>query len=415
MLYDVSKPIKIDLSHDERKYIELVVAGEKIKIPNWYSYRALSCYFNSYKENKSYRKAFCSLVLYMLSRHKDKEKALKIEDIEQLSDFQLIRILKSYLKNNQKLNKYFKENFNNNYFETFFMENKKEKDDLNKIVCKGMENIALKVSEPIKQINFSETAKQFQEMVKVTMNFTSQFQEIIRPITKYVEEMRKQFTSSQLFKDLPEIIKRIEEFKGEFEQYKKITIMLGFPPHMDLLPKEISEIVRAYNTYGKEKAEKVTYNIYIGYYNYEKIKNLSTKWYHMDILKNRKQILRQAVYAHFKENYYLSIPIVFSQLEGIIANTFKHKGKMHQNDYINYLGKILNDNKNMSFDGLINNFYATIVLASFNHNEPIKSVLSRHAIMHGADTKYGTKINSIKALLLFDYIINKIDEFNRRN
>lgn len=151
------------------------------------------------------------------------------------------------------------------------------------------------------------------------------------------------------------------------------------------------------------------------YYNNETIKVMSNNWYEIEILENRKHIIKQAVKAHLRGDYYISIPSVFSQIEGLIANVFHHKGQMSGKDYICYLSQLLNENNDYSFDGLINKFYSSIVLVSFAHNQPIKSILSRHAIMHGGDTRYGTKINSIKALLLFDYIINKIDEYDKKN
>lgn len=208
-----------------------------------------------------------------------------------------------------------------------------------------------------------------------------------------------------------EISEKLKRFNEQIQQFKKIIIMLGFPSHSSLLPDEITGIVMAYNSYGEREAKKVAYDVYIKHFDNELIKEMCNEWCDMNILIDRKDIIKQAVNAHLHNGYYLSIPIVFSQIEGLIATVFHHKGQMKGKDYLKYINKLLDDKKDYSFDSLISQFYSQIILVTFGHNEPIESVLSRHAIMHGGDIKYGTKINSIKALLLFDYILNKMNEY----
>ena len=45
------------------------------------------------------------------------------------------------------------------------------------------------------------------------------------------------------------------------------------------------------------------------------------------------------------------------------------------------------------------------VFVKFQWGDPLSSSLSRHAILHGGDTDYATALNSVKALLLFDFVL----------
>jgi len=69
--------------------------------------------------------------------------------------------------------------------------------------------------------------------------------------------------------------------------------------------------------------------------------------------------------------------------------------------------KLLNDTDNYSFDEAIQKYYLDIILAGFEHGTVPKSFLSRHAILHGGDTNYGNITNSLKSILLFDYLQDK--------
>ena len=378
------------MGYNESKYIKLKINERVISISNWYSAGADREYMSSYEINKDYRKAFCVLVFNRINRKYDEEN-LKIEDVEAISDEDLIKIINLDLENNIELHNYFKVNYQEDYFEAFYLAKKIKRE-------KGFES--------------------FQQVINSTSKITEDFYKSIKPAFEQVNnlfnEIKNQYSSIFNFEEISKVIERLSEFDGELEKFKAIIMSLGFPPHMELLPYDISRIVSIYNKYGEEKAKEETYNIYLQYFNNENIKDMSNEWFETDIVKKRKDIINQAINAHIQGNYYLSIPIVFSQIEGMIANVFNHKGQMSGGKYLEHIKQLLDSKENYSFDSLISTFYSNIILVTFGHNEPIKSFLSRHAIMHGGDTEYGTEINSIKALALFDYIIKKINEYKNK-
>jgi hypothetical protein len=392
---------------DKSKYMNIEIKGKMIPILNWYSAKAGREYFSSYKKDNDYRKAFCNLVFNMINKKNDEQDIINItiEDIELLSDDVLIKIMNTYLGNDKDLDNYFKDNFNGDYFETFYLAMKIKFDKMFKEMAKSISNSIQPIYAGMESIY--ESMKPIYNAIEI---FQKNMQSIIKPAITAISE----FYNSDFIERFSEISKQLQKFDEEIQQFKKIIVMLGFPPHEELMPYDISKIVSSFNNYGEEKAIEETYAIYNNYFNDERVKEMSSKWYKMNVLNKRRNIIRQAVKAHLQGNYYLSIPIVFSQIEGLVANIFNHKGQMTGKEYVDYLEKLLNDNDDYSYDDLINKFYSSIVLVSFQHNKPIKSFLSRHAIMHGGDTKYGTKINSIKALLLFDYIINKMNEYKSK-
>jgi len=72
-----------------------------------------------------------------------------------------------------------------------------------------------------------------------------------------------------------------------------------------------------------------------------------------------------------------------------------------------YFIKLLSKTEIYSYDQAIKTFLFNVILVGFEHGTIPKSFLSRHAILHGADTTYGTVTNSLKSILLFDYLQGK--------
>ncbi|HDX9646726.1 TPA: hypothetical protein ROY02_003029 [Bacillus cereus] len=75
-----------------------------------------------------------------------------------------------------------------------------------------------------------------------------------------------------------------------------------------------------------------------------------------------------------------------------------------------YLETLLVNEGVFSFDKQIQTFYLNTILVGFEHGEPLQSKLSRNAILHGADVEYGTEENSLKSILIFDYILDRLNE-----
>ncbi len=207
---------------------------------------------------------------------------------------------------------------------------------------------------------------------------------------------------------LDSAIKVIIELHEAYEAFGPVMLQLGWPPPTDFDVVERKQFVEAYNQY--YQANPVAFQreldqLILHRYDQTKLEDLLATWGEKKWLARRIPILRAALTAHVAGQYVLSIPAILPQIEGMIADGFAHEGEMHQRQYKNYLTKLLNPKALLlQYPEQINQFMLDVILASFQHGFPIGSPISRHAILHGADTAYGTAINSLKVILLFNYI-----------
>jgi len=124
-----------------------------------------------------------------------------------------------------------------------------------------------------------------------------------------------------------------------------------------------------------------------------------------DWLKARIPILEEVIKAHISGNFWLSVPGILPQIEGVIAYGFKYVGYRFDKKREYYFDLLFKDQFSFSkIHKAIKQFMNKIIFIDFGHGSTPKSYLSRHAILHGGDTNYGTAENSLKAILLFNYL-----------
>jgi hypothetical protein len=113
-------------------------------------------------------------------------------------------------------------------------------------------------------------------------------------------------------------------------------------------------------------------------------------------------ILRDVIDSHINKKYTLSIPTLLPHIEGTLSEyyiTNTEPGKKKINIYIDYL--LEENDRYLPFKGII----VDKLYEHFHWGDQYLPSLSRHAILHGADTNYYTEINSLKVILIFDMII----------
>ncbi|WP_139355942.1 BAR domain-containing protein [Clostridium felsineum] len=135
-----------------------------INIPSYYSLNAEIKYFDLYEKYKDYRKSFCGLILEMI---KEKDN-INIKNVEVITDDELIKVIKIYLENYEELKINFEQCFNGNYFETFYVANKKIVDSSINVIPEELK----KINEQMKDC--------FDPMIKSIANM----QNITSPILK---------------------------------------------------------------------------------------------------------------------------------------------------------------------------------------------------------------------------------------
>lgn len=142
-------------------------------------------------------------------------------------------------------------------------------------------------------------------------------------------------------------------------------------------------------------------------YTKENINSLLDGWESQNWLKKRQQILKSAIDAHLRGEYFLSVPVFLAQLEGIIRDVVPHdheKAHLTNSHIREYLKPIHENYEEIELAEIFDEYLRENIHVNFITGQPLKSELGRNAILHGADTEYGIVTNSLKAINLFDYV-----------
>ncbi|UII58132.1 hypothetical protein LS684_21150 (plasmid) [Cytobacillus spongiae] len=237
--------------------------------------------------------------------------------------------------------------------------------------------------------------------------------------TRKAMEFSSQLASFKTHIGLIQSLDRIAEGFSETEEdiviFKKAMVDLGYPPHDQISIKMMRSIAGDYKQNGKKHVEEYIDEFMLYFFTPKVIQEkIAFKWEKYDFLNKRLPLLRNAVKAHNLGMYELVIPSILSQFEGIIVDAFgvrgRVNGKIQKILYETLL--IKEDLSGFHFDYEIHEYYSNKILVEFAHGEEVKSEISRHAILHGGDTNFGTETNSLKVILLFDFIANSINELD---
>lgn len=201
----------------------------------------------------------------------------------------------------------------------------------------------------------------------------------------------------------------LREAAHDYEQYKVLMVKLGFPPHYDMDYTEMMDVHNYYEQYGEEATKIYIEKKVESMFPNEKISEYLNSWKSINWLTYRKQILEEAIHNHIEGRFFSSISTLLPQIEGVIIDKTNSTGWISQQKLKQLMESILIEESVFSLDDVLKIFYFELVLDSFTHGQVIKSPLSRHAILHGADTNFGYKINSLRCILLFDYLIYKLE------
>ena len=142
-------------------------------------------------------------------------------------------------------------------------------------------------------------------------------------------------------------------------------------------------------------------------YTQENINSLLHGWESQNWLKKRRRILKSAIDAHLRGEYFLAVPVFLAQLEGIIRDVVPHdheKTHLTNSRIREYLKPIHEKYEEIELAEIFDEYMRDNIHVNFVTGQPLKSELGRNAILHGADTEYGIVTNSLKTISLFDYV-----------
>lgn len=249
----------------------------------------------------------------------------------------------------------------------------------------------------------------------VGMEAARRMQEHADRILRPVRDMQEQVARS--VGAITESIRKTATYWRELlelhERFPYVMMELGWPPPTDMPPSSMRSIVQGFEHLGASPtdAQKRAYAQTIEpeilrCYDGECLRLKIQEWRSKRLLIRRMHILEAAVTAHGRGEYVLSIPALLAQAEGIIADGFRHPGRMGSATYAEYVQRLFDSGEKGQIAVAVNKgvqaFWQGVLYTPFGHGQPITSPLSRHAVLHGGDVDYGTPERSLMAILLVD-------------
>lgn len=149
---------------------------------------------------------------------------------------------------------------------------------------------------------------------------------------------------------------------------------------------EIDEVEKALVEYFKSQLEEIE-------------ESITTQFPH------RAHIIRSAIRAHVNQDYYLSIPVLLAQTDGIckeVVGQYLFMKKDKKPGTAIYVDQVAADTYKAA---LLSPLAASTPIAASEHErEEGFNLLNRHMVLHGESLDYGNKVNGLKAISLINYV-----------
>jgi len=184
------------------------------------------------------------------------------------------------------------------------------------------------------------------------------------------------------------------------EKAAQILIRESWPPPLHLPILLMNQII----TLDKQKncSESVLAEKLIEYFNSRQVLAMLSGWKEYDCFTSRSHLASEAIDNYIAGKFASCVAVLLPCLEGIIGEniTNRHLRKKDIEALFSRYG----------MDKVAIRFYIDKVLIRFDWSKKdVVSSLSRHKILHGKDTSYGTQENALKVILLFDALIPAVD------
>jgi hypothetical protein len=256
----------------------------------------------------------------------------------------------------------------------------------------------------------------FSEIVTVISGKLTQFRDnfvhTVAPVLSKALIRYQEAINSEAFKRgisaLKEFFEVVYRYGTTHQKFCILSVELGWLPHPIVFPNGIIQVMAEYEANGEEAARAKLDSFYLEACSTDKLIGILAEWELKPHLYRRLEILKQAMDSHIEGKYYIAMPTFLAQIEGVLVDGYLYKGNMYGQKRKELLEKALSNKNWVSFDEAIYNIITNKVFGNFKHGENLDFEINRNAILHGANTDYGTKINSLKCILMFDYIQSKV-------
>ena len=201
-----------------------------------------------------------------------------------------------------------------------------------------------------------------------------------------------------------DVLKRYRELNERYLQVmyeSKWFPYAGWTVDIELFA-EVNEIIASSRGASKRREKRID-NAILSYYTTKEIKNIKRGWRNSDLDPHIKKILGQAIEAHLRGEYALTISCLATMWEGLIhkkANVVgRHGSKKTKEDF----EKLLTEN---DFEPIFGEYYDNFIMSQCDTPEDvIDGVPNRNGVSHSKYKRYPNKKASLNSILLTDFII----------
>ena len=255
----------------------------------------------------------------------------------------------------------------------------------------SLQKIAQGVSESIRR----QMVDVYERVLQPMQTVHKQITELINSEVLQVVQKTQQFFISLQERDKTQsiAIRRINE--------KLIPYEWVFSPSLPL-----PLVTKIYQLLEKKGIEHVRGSL-TDYFSDETCKEIIQKICSEPAFSKRVHLIKDAFQAHCEGRYSLSIPIFLSQAEGAFSEHFQKP--LYERKEKKYLKKIVGSfffqETEKAFVEGFDKLLQDVLAKSYGLKDKIsEGVFGRHPILHGNSVDYGTRENSIKAILVLDYV-----------
>ena len=171
---------------------------------------------------------------------------------------------------------------------------------------------------------------------------------------------------------------------------------------------EVSDIMATSRGASKRREKRIDQAI-LAYYDKAEVKAIKRNWKQMDMENHIKRILGQAIEAHLRGEYALTISSLSTMWEGLIyikANnaTMQDRHRQRMEKTKKELAALTEAN---DYNKIFSDYFDQFIVSQCNAvSDVVDGVPNRHGVSHSWYHKYPNKKASLNAILLTDFILS---------
>ena len=169
------------------------------------------------------------------------------------------------------------------------------------------------------------------------------------------------------------------------------------------LTREIYEVLSTSRGASKRREKRID-KLILGYYTPQRIREIKRTWKDSDLEPHIKKILGQALEAHLRGEYALSIACLSTMWEGLIHHKLHITGRYSQKKTGRDFTELIKEN---DLKPVFGEFYEKLIVCDCNTvDEVVEGIPNRNGVSHSKYKKYPNKKASLNAILIADFIIH---------